>query len=299
MLFEGPLKHFLPDSTGPPDEAARLDWLADFVLPATVFGLLATLVYFLVDLRQYLAGGEAALLRYIVFWFLLGVIGLARMAARPGSSMLSPEAYSLLLGGAVLLVIFQWSSVEGSFAGVGGQSRPSLALVLNVLTVAGIWVAAWLLTFVCTRPEHAIEDLQRGQGPATLRYSRVTAAPVRAVLAVSVVALALFGYGLAIVSPHSPVHHHAYVCAVLYLAFALVLLALINLSGARLTAHRAGLQVRRHLAPTWVVGAALAALLALAVGVLLPAVASRLREREPGQTGAPAQVGADRWGRGV
>jgi hypothetical protein len=283
-----------------PAGGGRLDWLADFLLPLGVFGLLGSLLYFLVDLRQYLVGGEAGLLRYVIFWFLVGVIFLSRIAARAHVCTFSPAVYSILLGGAVLLVIFSYSAWEGAFAVPGGRQRPVLALVLNVLTVAGLWVAAWFLTGTCTRPQHALEELRFGGLVARGGYARVTAAPLRAVLVVSGLAVAIFGYGLAILHPLHPLRAHAYACAGLYLLFALVLLALINLSAARLAAAQADLRIRRGLIGGWV-GAALVLAVALICGAaLLPQVAYRMRPRLPAQPPSAAWPSSgEGWGWGL
>ncbi len=278
-------------------QAPRLDWLADLVIPALVFGLLGTLLYFLIDLRQYLAGGEAAILRYVVFWFLLGVIGLARMSARPGSTAVRPEFYCLLLGGAVVLVVFQLSIWEGTLAAPGEKARPGLALMLNLMTVAGIWLAAWFLTAICTRPEHALEELRHGGLTSRAGYSRVAAAPLRAVMVVSGLAVAVFGYGLALVRPDHPVHRHAYVCAALYVLFALLLMALINLGAVRLAAQVGGLRIRRAITPGWVAGAAVLAVFVLLTAALLPGLASRREVRQPGEGRRQARE-EDRNGQG-
>lgn len=276
-----------------------LDWLADLVIPAAVFGLLGTLLYFLIDLRQYLAGGEAGLLRYVVFWFLIGVIGLARMSARPGLSTISPEFYCVLLGAAVLLVTFSWTSVEGALTPAQEVTNPSLGLIINLLTVAGIWASAWFLTSVCTRPEHALEEARFGGVAGPGGPTRITAAPLRAVLAVSAFAIAIFGYGLAVVNPASPIHAHAFFLAGLYIFFALLLMALIALAAARLAARTEGLRIRATIPGAWVVGAALVGLLLVLCAGLLPGVASRQSPAPQGRRWADRSSAQDTAGRGV
>ncbi len=280
---------------GPPVE---LDWLADLVIPACVFGLLGSLLYFLIDLRQYLAGGEAAILRYVVFWFLIGVIGLSRMSARPGSSTVSPEAYSVVLGGAVLLVVLQISGWQGALVFEGQHNRPGLALLLNLMTVAGIWVAAWVLTGLCTRLEHALEEMRSGGLASLAGYAKTSGTPARAILIVTALAVALFGYGLAIVNAGHPLRRHAYECAGLFLLFAMLLMALVNLGAARVAAQASGLRIRGRAVSAWVVGASVLALLVILLAAILPGAESRLNPRSPAETGSQAD-GSERSGRGA
>jgi uncharacterized membrane protein len=280
-------------------QPVKLDWLADFVIPACVFGLLGSLLYFLIDLRQYLAGGEAAILRYVVFWFLIGVVGLSRMAARPGSSTVSPEAYSVVLGGAVVLVVLQISGWEGAFVYEGQQSRPWLALVLNLMTVAGIWVAAWVLTGLCTRLEHALEEMRSGGLASVSGYAKTSGTPARAILVVTGLAIALFGYGLAIVHAGHPLRRHAYLCAGLFLLFAMLLMALVNLGATRVAAQASALRIRGRVVSGWVAGAGVLAMIVVILAAALPGAESRLSPRAPNEGSSQMDQNRDRWGRGA
>lgn len=259
----------------------RLDWLADFVIPACVFGLLGSLLYFLIDLRQYVAGGEAAILRYVVFWLLVGVIGLSRLAARPGLSVIPPIAYALALGAAVALAVVMLEA-EGQVVAVGAGRHPNLGMAISLLTVAGIWAAAWLLTGLCTRLERAVEELRAGGMVAGTGGLRGTGAPLRAVVVLTAVAVVLFSRGLALVEPGHPLWRHAYWCAALYLFFALLLMALVSLGAVRLSAEASRLKVSRWLTPGWAVGGAMLALLILFVASALPGASSRVKPRQPG-----------------
>lgn len=282
----------------PPPTTPRLDWLADFVIPACVFGLLGSLLYFLVDLRQYVAGGEAAILRYVIFWLLLGVIALSRLAARPGLSVIHPMAYALALGAAVALAVVMLEA-EGQVVPVGTGRHPNLGMAISLLTVAGIWAAAWLLTGLCTRLEHAVEELRGGGMVTGARALRGTAMPLRAVVVLTAVAVVLFSRGLALVEPGHPLWRHAYWCAALYLFFALLLMALVSLGAVRLSAETGRLKVSRWLAPVWVLGGTLVTLAILSFASALPAASSRMKPRQPGYASGAFQ-GADegRW-RGV
>ena len=290
------------DAPGPPEllpslpspTQARLDWLADFVIPACVFGLLGSLLYFLIDLRQYVAGGEAAILRYVVFWLLVGVIGLSRLAARPGLSEIHPIAYALALGAAVAFATVVLEG-EGQAAGVSAGGHRNLGTVISLLTVAGIWAAAWLLTGLCTRLERALEELRSGGMALRPGALQGTATPLRAILLLTAVAVALFSYGLARVEAGHPLWRHAYWCASLYLFFALALMALVSLGAARLSAQAGQMRVNRWLIPAWATGGALLALIILLVAAALPGVASRLKPRQPGV--GPAAYAGDEEGR--
>ena len=285
----------VPGAAGP--QTAQLDWLSDFVIPAAVFGLLGTLLYFLIDLRQYLVGGEAAILRYVVFWFLIGVIALARLSARPATSSTPPIVYATALAVVVAWVTIMLSQLEGPWASPGRYNSPGLAVLLNLGTVAGIWVAAWFLTGACTRPERALEELRSGGVTAAAGYRSAVATPLRAILVVTAVAVAVFGYGLGIVNPFSAIRAHAFVCAALFLLFALVLMALVTLGAARLAAHEGRLRVRRHVVGSWIGGAAVFAAAALIAALVLPEVASRMRPLPEGI--AHRMITHDRTGRGL
>ncbi len=289
-----------PKPTAPPavgQQSAQLDWLSDFVIPAAVFGLLGTLLYFLIDLRQYLVGGEAAILRYVVFWFLIGVIGLARLSARPNASSTPPVVYAAALAAVVGWVTVVLTQFEGPWAAAGRYRSPGLSILLNLATVAGIWAAAWFLTGTCTRPERALEELRSGGVAAAEGYRSAVAAPLRAVLIVTGLAVAIFGYGLAAVNPTSELHAHAFVCAALFLLFALLLMALVTLGAARLAAHEGRLRIRGRVVGAWVAGAATVAAAAIVGALVLPEVASRLKPKPQGML--YSHVADEQAGRGL
>ena len=118
-----------------------VDYLVAAIEPALIILMVGSLMFFLLDL--WYEGPILDRLRWILFWFVLGIVLITRVSMQIGSSL--AMAYGVTLGGAVALV----ASVLTGF-------QPSLLVILGV-----VWWATHKLTFDCTLLE---DDQDAGVG---------------------------------------------------------------------------------------------------------------------------------------
>ncbi|HYE31282.1 MAG TPA: DUF4129 domain-containing protein [Methylomirabilota bacterium] len=128
------------------------DFFAIAACPALIIGLVWTLVFFLLDV--FYGGGWKGALQWTLFWFVLAMTLVSRIAVQraPAIAML----YGATLAGATSLVLLQY---------VGG--RPSAFIFLAI-----IWWATHKLTLDCT----LIDDEDRTSGQGLLQVSKVAKA---------------------------------------------------------------------------------------------------------------------------
>src|SRR5271166_6457514 len=118
-----------------------IDYLVAAIEPALIMIMVGSLMFFLLDL--WYEGPFLDRLRWILFWFVLGIVLITRVSMQIGTSL--AMAYGVTLGGAVALV----ASVLTGF-------QPSLLVILGV-----VWWATHKLTFDCTLLD---EDQDAGVG---------------------------------------------------------------------------------------------------------------------------------------
>jgi Domain of unknown function (DUF4129) len=118
-----------------------VDYLVAAIEPALIIIMVGSLMFFLLDL--WYEGQFLDRLRWILFWFVLGIVLITRVSMQIGSSL--AMGYGVTLGGAVAVV----ASVLTGF-------QPSLLIILGV-----VWWATHKLTFDCTLLD---EDQDAGVG---------------------------------------------------------------------------------------------------------------------------------------
>jgi hypothetical protein len=118
-----------------------IDYLVAAIEPALIMIMVGSLMFFLLDL--WYSGPFLERLRWILFWFVLGIVLITRVSMQIGTSL--AMAYGVALGGAVALV----ASVLAGF-------QPSLLVILGI-----VWWATHKLTFDCTLLD---EDQDAGVG---------------------------------------------------------------------------------------------------------------------------------------
>jgi hypothetical protein len=118
-----------------------VDYLVAAIEPALIMIMVASLMLFLLDL--WYQGPVLERLRWILFWFVFGIVLITRVSMQVGSSL--AMGYGVALGGAVALV----ASVLAGF-------QPFLLVILGV-----VWWATHQLTFDCTLLD---EDQDAGVG---------------------------------------------------------------------------------------------------------------------------------------
>ena len=118
-----------------------VDYLVAAIEPALIMIMVGSLMFFLLDM--WYAGEFLERLRWILFWFVFGIVMITRVSMRIGSSL--AKAYGIALGGAVALV-------ASTLAGF----QPILLVILGI-----VWWVTHKLTFDCTLLD---EDQDAGVG---------------------------------------------------------------------------------------------------------------------------------------
>jgi hypothetical protein len=278
-----------PAAAGPPPSPPRsarsvvddFDLLTDVLLPSTLFVMLGALVWFLIDVKTAVAEGPAGLLRWVFFFFMLAVVGLARIKARGTRLQAAPLSLALL---AVMgLFGYLYAFGGGAFgSGFGGQ-RPMLTLAYNYAIIGFIWVAAnYIVERTTIDPDDVV--VNESESLTSEEWERRGAAseavrrrphPGRAVMFLSLAATLIFGLGQRALAGKPEFAGHAYGCMVIFAGSALATLAMTALNGLQLYARSRGARVPDGLAPLW-----LALAVPVAAAVLLAAhVAPRVQPR--------------------
>jgi len=152
------------------------DYLIDALTPAMIFVMVASVVYFLLDVRYIYTEVNDFSLRWFVAWaFILGIVAINRLVAREGSneSILYVIVFGLAIG---LYTIAGQAYGSGSYAG-RFMSGPGEA-VFNMALVAFTWWAVNRLTHECcvdTHPEAG--DMGILTGTARRMRDRMRAQP--------------------------------------------------------------------------------------------------------------------------
>lgn len=107
-----------------------VDYLVAAIEPALIIVMVGSLMFFLLDM--WYSGEFVDRMRWILFWFVLGIVMITRVSMQIDSSL--AKAYGIALGGAVALV-------ASRFAGF----QPVLLVILGI-----VWWATHKLTFDCT-----------------------------------------------------------------------------------------------------------------------------------------------------
>jgi Domain of unknown function (DUF4129) len=118
-----------------------VDYLVAAIEPALIMIMVGSLMFFLLDMSY--TGDFVEQLRWILFWFVLGIVLITRVSMQIGSSL--AKAYGVALGGAVALVASKLTGFQ-----------PILLVILGI-----VWWATHKLTYDCTLLD---EDQDAGVG---------------------------------------------------------------------------------------------------------------------------------------
>lgn len=268
------------------------DYLAIGATPLLIMLLVGSLVFFLQSL--FYSGRHDTRVQWILFWFVIGTVLVARIAMESGRAYAS--AFTLALAGATSLAIFKFSN----------------APLMPIICLGIIWWCADKLTWDCT----LIDDSEDASGEGLLQVAGVadeaemteatvggaspsatpaagTAssgsdsgseklpiwkrlflneserkgkphAPGLWVVYFSLAALPLFGFGQTMLPAGDETRRFAFLCLFVYVASALGLLMLTSFLGLRRYLRQRNMQMPTSMALTWVgMGSA------IAVGILI------------------------------
>ena len=131
------------------------DYLIDGLTPFMIFIMVHSLIRFLLDVRYIhleIAKSDniqlmyEGMLRWVAFWFVMGIVALNRLIARDGKD--ESVLYILGLGGAVGLFTFTTTEQTGSLTN-SFMNQPYLATLFNMALAGLIWWVTNRLTHEC------------------------------------------------------------------------------------------------------------------------------------------------------
>jgi hypothetical protein len=247
----------------------RKKTLADYVViaisPVLIMTLVGSLAFFLLELTYH--GQFEVRMKWILFWFVLAAVLVARIAIEQGKEYAS--LFGLVLTAAVALAVVR--------------------LVDQILlgwTLLGVtWWCTWKLTYDCTliddRADASGEGLLQAAGldtPAdadgsngSARERRTVHAPGKWVVYFSLAALPLFGAGqLVIPSKDTAARAYGFSLVGVYVASALGLLLTTSFLGLRRYLRQRKLQMPAAMTRTWLAMGTGLALAILCLALLLP-----------------------------
>ncbi len=283
----------------PKPQKTLADYLAIAVTPVLIMLLVGSLVFFLNELFQ--TGRYASRIRWILFWFVLGMVLVARIAMESGRAQAS--MFTLALGAVTSLAIFKfvpdspwvpivclsiiWWCADKLTWDCSLIDDSEDASGEGLLQVAGVAEEAELKEDSDASPttEAAARDASvespDDQPERVLFWKRVFSntseregkphAPGLWVVYFSLAALPLFGFGqLAIPSTNEASRDFAFRCLLVYVGAALGLLMLTSFLGLRRYLRQRNLEMPARMAATWVIMGAMIAAGILVTALLLP-----------------------------
>lgn len=137
--------------------------LADYVTialsPALIIALITSLIFFLIEI---LYGGEfSSRLRWTMFWFICGIVLVARIAMHPAIYQRA-KLYGLLLVFAAWLGLQRFLSVEAIFDPDSAAPLLPFDWAVHLALLALVWWCAYRLTWDCTYIDDQIDASGKG-----------------------------------------------------------------------------------------------------------------------------------------
>ena len=120
----------------PYQEEPLFDPVIKTLTPICVFGMLASLTYFMIDLRAAIMPEGVGFMKYILFFFILAAVGLNRIRTEQEEHGCSWVVLSVALALVTLSVLTARAGTMGAFT--GQRMGVPLALLINVVIVATI-----------------------------------------------------------------------------------------------------------------------------------------------------------------
>jgi len=287
--------------------------MAIAISPVLIMGLVGSLAFFLLDLTYH--GEHADRLQWILIWFVMAIVLIARIAIVEGAERAS--MFGLALAGVMMLAVMRFA--------------PGFLLFTPFL-LALIWWCAHELTWNCTwidddedpggegllqaagldRPEESdssttstrAEDLpalpKQGERPCWRRLNtekrRRARAPGVTIVWFSLAALPIFGLGqLAIPAGDVGRRQHAFWLATIYVGCGLGLLLNTAFLGLRRYLRRRGLEMPASISGGWLTLGALMIVALLIAGAILPRPSAEYSLARAAVEASKEALGANRW----
>lgn len=129
------------------------DWLLDGVTPCMIYLMVASVVFFLLDVRYVYTEVGHYYLRMVAFFFLMGVVALNRLVARDGSE--ESLLYIGFFGGVVVMYTFTSPDLYPRDGSKGGLLEdPASFAGFNFVVMAFLWWLVNRLTHECCVDEN-------------------------------------------------------------------------------------------------------------------------------------------------
>ncbi len=249
------------------------DYIVVALSPALIMALVGSICFFLIEVfYQGPMGGSA---RWIMFWFVVAIVLVSRIAIKKSSEYAS--LYGIALAGAVWLYLW----------------RMSPAYLLNMVLMAVVWFCAHKLVRDCTlidddedssgtgllqkpEPEAKTEPKSKTKSPSKpsvkVKPKRPgSGSPGRWVVYFSLAALPLFGIGQVLLpADGSGSHRPGLIFLVIYMTAALGLLVTTSFLGLRRYLRQRYVQMPASIAFAWVKFGGGVALLVLIGALFVP-----------------------------
>lgn len=271
------------------------DYMAIAITPALIMLLTGSLVWFLAELGY--DGGRPTRIRWILFWFVIGAVLVARIAIENGRA--HAAMFLAGLAGATSLTIFKFAGDAplvpiiclGVVAWCADKLTWDCTLIdesedasgEGLLQVAGIADEAELkdgdsATSSTDATEGATEDADQKKTPFWKRLFTNESeragrphAPGLWVVYFSLAALPLYGFGQVwIPASDEASRHFAFQCLLVYVGAALGLLLMTSFLGLRRYLRQRNIEMPTAMAATWVGMGSAIAIGILIVALLLP-----------------------------
>jgi hypothetical protein len=284
------------------------DYLAIGVTPLLIMLLVGSLVFFLQSL--FYDGGHSTRVLWILFWFVIGAVLVARIAMESGRAYAG--MFTLALAGATSLAMFRFAD----------------APLVPIICLGIIWWATDKLTWDCSLIDDSedasgegllqvagVADESEMKDPATAASSADQASPSSTqspdahekvpvwkrlflneserkgkphapglwVVYFSLAALPLFGFGQVMLPAGDETRRFAFLCLFVYVASGLGLLMLTSFLGLRRYLRQRNMQMPTSMALTWVAMGS-----AIAIGIL---IACLVLPRPEGEYDVTAMIG--------
>ncbi len=261
--MSSPVRPF--DEPPAPSRDERSDALTEAAIPLGILGLLGSFLYYLLELRSVFWGSsaESPVLRWVCFFFLVGVIGVTRLRTRHGAQVVATP-YVIGLAGAMAAFIYVFTMRAGSVLQAPGlRNLETINLLFTYAIVALVWYGASRLTRECTAEETRREVAEHGMledllSPKSALERREEARrrvrhPGWLVMWFSLAALVVFALGQrAMASRQGEGSAFAFKCMLVFVFFALLLLALTTLSAVRMYVRTRRLTLAGAVSPLWI-----------------------------------------------
>jgi hypothetical protein len=261
------------------------DLLTDALIPLCILGMVGSFAYFLVEVRSALTRMGDEVLRWVFFWFLLGVVCISRIRTKYGSDAIAaPYIVGLAFAMAVFLLRFTGSA--GSLTGSGISVLNSL--LFNFALVGVAWWAINKLTDECTAEEGVADETGSGllgrlfKSSAANENGQPTRGrvrhPGRLVMLFGLGALVVFGLTQRHIANDAEAMRRGFYWMAGYAFCSLAVLALTSLSGLRIYVKKRGVTLSRGVAPLWISISALIIACILLVASLIPRTSTDIKD---------------------